>query len=98
LSQGGHIGRVQRVLIVKGNMQSKRLTEVLKEHREMIVISADDKALEQFKLKDTDILDKIHRVYIRDPKGYLMMSYEKEFPAIHLIKDLQHLLKYSRIG
>jgi hypothetical protein len=98
LSQGGNIGRVQRVLIVKGNLQSKRLTEVLNEHREMIVVSADEKVLEQFNLKDNESLDSMHRVYMADPNGYLMMSYEKEFPAIHLIKDLMHLLKYSRIG
>jgi hypothetical protein len=64
----------------------------------MIVVSADEKAIEQFKLNQNDSLDSLHRVYMVDPNGYYMMSYEKEFPAIHLIKDLQHLLKYSRIG
>ena len=98
LSQGGNIGRVQRVLIVKGDMKSKHLAEILKEHREIIVVNADDKVLKQFELKEGETLDGIHRVYMVDPKGYFMMSYEKEFPAIHLIKDLQHLLKYSRIG
>lgn len=98
LSQGGNIGRVQRILIVKGDLHSSRLAEVLKEHREMIVVGADDKVLEQFKLKANESLDSIHRVYITDPNGYLMMSYERDFPAIHLIKDLMHLLKYSRTG
>lgn len=98
LSQGGNIGRVQRVLIITGDFQSKRLSEILNEHREMIVVKADNKVIEQFKLKENESLDSVHRVYITDPNGYLMMSYEKEFPAIHLIKDLQHLLKYSRIG
>ena len=98
LSQGGHIGRVQRVLIVKGDLNSKRLQEVLKEHREMIVVGANESILKQFELNAGEPLGNQHRVYITDPKGYLMMSYEKEFPAIHLIKDLQHLLKYSRIG
>ncbi|MEJ2141558.1 MAG: hypothetical protein P8Y24_04255 [Gammaproteobacteria bacterium] len=98
LSQGGNIGRVQRVLIVTGGLQSKHLSEILHEHREMIVVSADEKAIEQFKLNQNDSLDSLHRVYMVDPNGYYMMSYEKEFPAIHLIKDLQHLLKYSRIG
>lgn len=98
LSQGGNIGRVQRVLIVKGDVQSKHLVEILKEHREIIVVSAEEKAVEQFMLNDNETPDTLHRVYMVDPKGYFMMSYEKEFPAIHLIKDLQHLLKYSRIG
>ena len=98
LSQGGNIGRVQRVLIVKGDLQSKRLAEVLKEHREMIVLGANENVLKQFEIKSGEALDTIHRVYMVDPNGYFMMSYEKEFPAIHLIKDLQHLLKYSRIG
>lgn len=98
LSQGGNIGRVQRVLIIKGDLQSKRLAEVLKEHREMIVLGANEEVLKQFEVKTGEALDTIHRVYMVDPKGYFMMSYEKEFPAIHLIKDLQHLLKYSRIG
>lgn len=102
LSQGGNIGRVQRVLIVKGDMQSERLAEVLKEHREIIVVGADnkilDKVIEQFKLQDNAPADSTHRVYVIDPNGNLMMSYEKDFPPIHLIKDLMHLLKYSRIG
>ena len=98
LSQGGNIGRVQRVLIIKGDIQSKHLAEVLKEHREIIVLAADEKALKQFERNSGEQLDSINRVYMVDPNGYYMMSYEKEFPAIHLIKDLQHLLKYSRIG
>lgn len=98
LSQGGNIGRVQRVLIVTGDVQSKHLAGILKEHREMIVVGVTQEFLDQFKLNDNESLDNQHRVYTIDPKGYLMMSYEKEFPAIHLIKDLQHLLKYSRIG
>jgi len=102
LSQGGNIGRIQRVLIVKGDMKSKHLAEVLKEHREMIVVGADDKILnkviEQFKLQDNNPANTTHRVYLIDPNGNLMMSYNKNFPPIHLIKDLMHLLKYSRIG
>lgn len=102
LSQGGNIGRIQRVLIVTGDMQSKRLTEVLKEHREMIVVSAKsdrlDKVLEQFKLKEAVPLDNSYRLYLVDPNGNLMMSYNKELMPIHIIKDLMHLLKYSRIG
>jgi cytochrome oxidase Cu insertion factor (SCO1/SenC/PrrC family) len=102
LSQGGNIGRVQRVLIVKGDMSSQRLDKVLQEHREMIVVSAKDKNLttimEQFKLQDNIAADESHKVYLVDPQGYLMMSYDAGFPPIHLIKDLMHLLKYSRIG
>lgn len=98
LSQGGNIGRVQRILIIKGDIKSKRLAKVLEEHREVIVVQADDKAINQFLLNDKEMPETLHRVYMVDPNGYYMMSYEKEFPAIHLIKDLQHLLKYSRIG
>jgi len=102
LSQGGNIGRVQRVLIVKGDMKSKRLAEVLKEHREMIVVGADDNSmqniLKQFALEGKPSADKAHRLYVVDPNGNLMLSYEKEFPAIYPVKDLMHLLKYSRIG
>ena len=83
-------------------MQSKRLAEVLKEHREMVVVGAENEALdeviEQFKLQDNTSVDSAHRVYVSDPNGNLMMSYEKDFLPIHLIKDLMHLLKYSRIG
>lgn len=102
LSQGGNIGRVQRVLIVKGDLQSKSLTEVLKEHREMIVVGADNeklnKVIEQFKLQDSAPLESSYQLYLVDPNGNLMMSYDKELMPIHIIKDLMHLLKYSRIG
>ena len=65
----------------------------------LLTLNAEpDKVLKQFNLKGNETLDSIHRVYMADPNGYLIMSYEKEFPAIHLIKDLMHLLKYSRVG
>ncbi len=46
---------------------------------------------------DQDIL-RLDRVYIVDPLGNLVMAYESGFDAEGLLKDLQRLLRLSRIG
>ncbi len=38
------------------------------------------------------------KVYLIDPLGNLMMQYPADFKTRGLIRDLRHLLKWSRIG
>ena len=39
-----------------------------------------------------------HRIYIVDPRGFLMMSYTPDTDPAGIIKDLKRLLRYSSIG
>ena len=102
LSQGGNISRIQRLFIVTDDVKSDALVEPLKEHREMIVAGSDadtmNKVKEQFILNDKNNNKYLAPVYLVDPKGNLMMSYTTKLDLLGLIKDLSHLLKYSRIG
>lgn len=38
------------------------------------------------------------KVFLVDPLGNVMMRYNNEAPAKGMIKDLQHLIRASRIG
>ena len=42
--------------------------------------------------------ERAERVYIVDPLGNLMMYYLPDADAGGMLKDLQKLLKYSKIG
>jgi len=42
--------------------------------------------------------DAVRHIYLVDPLGNLMMRYQEEPQPAGMIKDLQRLLKYSRVG
>ena len=49
-------------------------------------------------LNDSDNPLNAHRLYIIDPLGNLMMSYEPDVNPRDIYKDLKKLLRGSRIG
>ena len=51
----------------------------------------------QFQLKD-EIVMASNRLYIVDPLGHLMMSYQSPVPLADVRKDLIRLLRYSWAG
>ena len=53
--------------------------------------------LETFVLDEQDPM-RAGRVYLVDPLGNLMMSYQPEDEPSGMIKDLERLLKYSGLG
>lgn len=102
LAQGKNIDRLQRLLLWKdeGISNEKRLE--LQEHfpGQVIVALGDQGApalLKTFVLDAKQPLDA-GRVYLVDPLGYLMMSYEPDDEPKGMIKDLERLLKYSGLG
>ena len=102
LAQGNNIDRLQRLLLWKDEGISAEQRSELQEHfpGQVIVPLSDPGSpalLKTFVLDAKQPLDA-GRVYLVDPLGHLMMSYEPEDEPRGMIKDLERLLKYSGLG
>ena len=68
----------------------------------IIVVLAQDEQyaslVKQFRNGDDPTLQGPGRVYIVDPIGNIMMSYEAEADASGMRKDLKRLLRISQLG
>jgi len=102
LAQRGEHLRIKRLYISTSGKAKASLKKVLKEHPGLEVVSGNaagiKAVLEQFKLENKAAAKSANRIYLVDPFGNLMMSYESGFDAKGLVNDLTLLLKVSRIG
>lgn len=102
LAQRGEHLRIKRLYISTAGKAAASLTKVLKEHPGLEIVHGDPSAinsvLKQFEIKGKALTKTAQRLYFVDPFGNLMMSYERDFDAKGLIKDMTLLLKVSRIG
>ncbi len=102
LAQRGEHLRIKRLYISTAGKAKPSLLKVLKDHEGLEIVYGDSSAvidvLKQFKLENKSLAKSAQRLYLVDPFGNLMMSYEKDFDARGLIKDMTLLLKVSRIG
>lgn len=102
LAQRGEHLRIKRLYISTSGKAKSSLNTVLKDHPGLKVVSGEtaaiDSVLNQFKLENKASAKSANRLYLVDPFGNLMMSYESGFDAKGLIKDITLLLKVSRIG
>ena len=102
LAQRGEHLRVKRLYISISGKAKPSLLKVLKDHPGLEVVSGKttevNSVIEQFKLENKASAKTANRLYLVDPFGNLMMSYEHGFDAKGLIKDVELLLKISRIG
>lgn len=102
LAQRGEHLRIKRLYISTVGKAKASLKKVLKDHPGLEVVYGNTKninaVLKQFKLENKAPAKSANRLYLVDPFGNLMMSYENGFDAKGLIKDLTLLLKISRIG
>lgn len=102
LAQRGEHLRIKRLYISTSGKAKASLLKVLKDHPGLEVVSGKiaeiNSVLDQFKLDNKPAAKSAQRLYLVDPFGNLMMSYEKDFDAKGLIKDMTLLLKVSRIG
>lgn len=91
------ISRTQRVLITN----TQDVSKIKADYPDLIIInqSADDikKFSQQFNL-DNEEAAQTNRLYLVDPLGHIMMSYQATTPAADIRKDLVRLLKYSWAG
>ncbi|MCW9030201.1 MAG: SCO family protein, partial [Gammaproteobacteria bacterium] len=102
LAQRGEHLRIKRLYISTSGKAQSSLNKVLKEHPGLEVVSGNsseiNSVLAQFKLENKAEARSANRLYLVDPFGNLMMSYDNGFDAKGLIEDLTILLKISRIG
>lgn len=102
LAQRGEHLRIKRLYISTSGKAKPSLLKVLKDHPGLEVVSGKtteiNSVIEQFKLENKATAKTAKRLYLVDPFGNLMMSYESDFDAKGLIKDVELLLKISRIG
>ena len=101
-AQNENMKRVQRLFVLGEGEVSQELADFLaSEHPRMDMLTLLPAQLEQlsgfFSIDDTPVRAAA-RIYIVDPLGNLMMYYPPEADPRGLLRDLQKLLKYSRIG
>ena len=102
LAQRGEHLRIKRLYISTSGKAKPSLLKILKDHSGLEVVHGNASAvaavLKQFQLENKAAAKSANRLYLVDPFGNLMMSYENGFDAKGLIKDMTLLLKVSRIG
>ena len=100
--QKGEHKRIDLVYISINGLPTASLQKVLNDHSLLQVLHGDTQAVanwvKQFDLEGKEAAATAGRVYIVDPIGNLMMSYEKGFDVKGMGNDLIHLLKVSQIG
>lgn len=104
LTQGKNIKRLQRLFLwnPEGVGEARRLE--LAAHFPGLVIGnmqssgQADNLVEIFRLEDGAVPYSSGRLYLVDPMGNLMMSYEPDTVPRGITKDLERLLKYSGLG
>jgi len=100
LAQGRRALRVQRVLLDMAPGRANLSPGQLRDYAGQLIAEPADpeKLLRQFRLSDGDQPVSAGRTYLIDPRGYLMMSYERDADPGGIINDLQHLLRYTGSG
>jgi cytochrome oxidase Cu insertion factor (SCO1/SenC/PrrC family) len=102
VAQNENMKRVQTLFLLNADGIPDELAGFLaQEHKDMTVVllsTAHAAAITpRFQVDETPVMGA-ERVYIVDPLGNLMMYYQPDADARGMLKDLQKLLKYSKIG
>jgi cytochrome oxidase Cu insertion factor (SCO1/SenC/PrrC family) len=101
LAQGDNMNRVGCLYLLTDTAHLDDLRPILADHPmlDVAVVAADlqEGVLAQFRLEE-EAVQQAERVYLLDPLGNLMMAYPKGADPRGMLKDLQRLLKLSRIG
>jgi cytochrome oxidase Cu insertion factor (SCO1/SenC/PrrC family) len=102
VAQNENMKRVQSLFLLNADSVTDELASFLaQEHKDMTVVllTATHAAAiaPQFQVDENPVMEA-ERVYIVDPLGNLMMYYLPDADARGMLKDLQKLLKYSKIG
>lgn len=89
--------RAQRVLIT--TMQDT--TAIKRDYPDLIVINQPSNQIStlmaEFEVSDESVASS-NRLYLVDPLGHLMMSYQPELPLAAVRKDVTRLLRFSWAG
>jgi len=91
------IARAQRVLITS----TQDVTSIKHDYPDLIIINqpAENvvKFSQQFQIK-SEVVNDSNRLYLVDPLGHLMMSYQPTIPLADVRKDVSRLLRFSWAG
>ncbi|WP_070989237.1 SCO family protein [Halofilum ochraceum] len=87
--------RVRRLVVAGAGRATPGLADVLEEHPRLLVMRGDGRGEfgRQFPAERS-----ADTVFVVDPLGNLMMRFEPGIPPGDMLKDLEKLLKLSRIG
>lgn len=101
-AQGKEAARVRRVFVVTDGTALDMLRYTLKDYPGMELLIGPASAMRsiapQFDAAGVGVFDGVHRLYVVDPLGNLMMSYPADADPRRMVKDLSLLLRASRIG
>jgi len=89
-AQAQEMDRVHRIWLVTDSRTPD--ARLLDQHEGMDVVMANSVWRDRF------VAEGLPRVWLVDPKGYVMMRYPDELEPKRMIKDLGRLLKYSQQG
>ena len=95
LSLNNDMTRLQRIFLVTGHCCARAF--LAREHVGLIVLDATGAAGEPL-LREFPAAGRVHTVFIVDPLGNLMMSYDARQDPHGLLEDLQKLLRLSHSG
>ena len=102
LAQGKNTERVTGVYIVPANASDDEINNISGKYPGILLLLAQMDAfaglIDQFDNNTEAALQSSERVYIVDPLGNLMMSYEAKADPSGMRKDLKRLLKLSQVG
>ena len=99
LALGNDVDRLRRALLVTGGQPDA--SAIRAQHRELLMLQATGGAAPIFfKPFPTDASGRVDqsRIYLSDPLGNLMMSYPIDGDPHNMLKDIEKLLRLSRIG
>jgi cytochrome oxidase Cu insertion factor (SCO1/SenC/PrrC family) len=95
LAQGENLSRVQRLYLITSH-EPDNLSSIMERHPRMT--EATLKTDTRQRVLETLGENALGKVFLVDPLGNVMMRYDNEATAHGMIKDLQHLIRASRIG
>ncbi len=100
LAQGKNIDRIQRLMLWRAGSVSPDARADLQAHfpGQVIALVSDSDALISSFSTDAESPLSAGRIYLVDPLGNLMMSYQPDAEPRGIIKDMHRLLKYSGLG
>ena len=98
LTQGKYLERIERVMLVSNGDAQGVAASVAKEYEGMWIASTQSgTGVALQKLFPFQALQSDH-IYLVDPLGNVMLSFPKDADPSRMKKDLQRLLRVSRIG
>lgn len=93
LALGEDMSRVARLFLLEGDPGRPDVAEILEEYPRMMVAGTGGSDVAALFGEAAE-----GRIYMVDPLGNVMMRYDSASTTKGILKDMKHLLKYSRIG